>query len=48
MPISEITYHMPTLDDVFLRLTGRGLRDAEAGLMEHVRARMMARFRRGR
>jgi len=46
--ISEITYHMPTLDDVFLRLTGRGLRDAEAGLMEHIRARMMARFRRGR
>ena len=48
VPISEITYHMPTLDDVFLRLTGRGLRDAEAGFMEHIRARMMARFRRGR
>ncbi len=48
LAISEVSYHMPTLDDVFLRLTGRGLRDEEAGMFEALRARMMARFRRGR
>ena len=46
--VAEVSYRMPTLDDVFLKLTGRGLRDAEAGPFEHVRARMMARMRRRR
>ncbi len=43
VPISEISYHMPTLDDVFLRLTGRGLREAEAGGPWLSRRRAMAR-----
>jgi len=48
LTVAEVSYRLPTLDDVFLRLTGRGLRDAEAGPLEHIRARMMARMRRGR
>ena len=48
LAVAEVSYRLPTLDDVFLRLTGRGLRDAEAGPFEHVRARMMARMRRWR
>jgi len=46
LTISEVSYRMPTLDDVFLRLTGRGLRDEEAGPLEWMRARMIARMRR--
>jgi len=37
--IREVTYHMPTLEDVFLHLTGRKLRDEEVSGMEAVRIR---------
>jgi ABC-2 type transport system ATP-binding protein len=33
--LASIEVHRPTLDDVFLTLTGRTLRDAEAGQPEH-------------
>ena len=48
VPVAEVSYRLPTLDDVFLSLTGRGLRDAEAGPRERMRAHMMARARMGR
>jgi ABC-2 type transport system ATP-binding protein len=32
--LDSIEVHRPTLDDVFLTLTGRSLRDAEAGQPE--------------
>ena len=41
--IDEITYHSPTLEDVFLRLTGRRLRDEKASFFDHVRMRMRPR-----
>ena len=31
LPVSTVTLARPTLDDVFLRLTGRSLREAEQG-----------------
>jgi ABC-2 type transport system ATP-binding protein len=36
--IQEITYHKPTLNDVFLHLTGKELRDSEASTVEAFRA----------
>ena len=35
--ISSISLHRPTLDDVFLKLTGRQLRDQEVGAREHMK-----------
>ena len=35
--IREVKYSKPTLEDVFLQLTGKSLREYEAGFMEHVR-----------
>jgi ABC-2 type transport system ATP-binding protein len=45
--IHSITLRRPTLDDVFLRLTGRELRDEEASGMETMRAWARSRARRG-
>ena len=42
LEVAEVSYRLPTLDDVFLNLTGRALRDEEAGAMELMRARMRA------
>jgi ABC-2 type transport system ATP-binding protein len=36
--LESIEIHRPTLDDVFLTLTGRSLRDAESGADEAVEA----------
>ncbi|MDP6099877.1 MAG: ATP-binding cassette domain-containing protein [Dehalococcoidia bacterium] len=44
--IQSITLRRPTLDDVFLRLTGRELRDEEASGMETMRAWARTRMRR--
>jgi ABC-2 type transport system ATP-binding protein len=38
--ISSISLHRPTLDDVFLKLTGRQLRDQEVGAREHMKELM--------
>lgn len=45
--INSISLRRPTLDDVFLKLTGRQIRDAEAGEREVVRAMMRGRHGRG-
>ncbi|RLI34808.1 ABC transporter ATP-binding protein [Candidatus Bathyarchaeota archaeon] len=37
LKILEASYHAPTLEDVFLRLTGRRLRDSEVGGIESIR-----------
>lgn len=37
--VREVTYHTPTLEDVFLHLTGRKLRDEEVGGIEAIRIR---------
>jgi len=39
----SIGIHRPTLDDVFLKLTGRAIRDEEAGLKEQMKGRVMRR-----
>jgi len=44
--ISEIKYTKPSLNDVFLQLTGRALRDEEASWRDHARLRTQARWRR--
>ena len=44
--IHSITLRRPTLDDVFLRLTGRELRDEEASGMETMKAWARSRVRR--
>ncbi len=41
----SIGIHRPTLDDVFLKLTGRAIREEEVGSKENLRAFMMARRR---
>jgi ABC-2 type transport system ATP-binding protein len=43
-PLTSVTVRQPTLDDVFLHLTGRELRDSELDSKEQLVARM-ARFR---
>lgn len=45
--IHSITLRRPTMDDVFLRLTGRELRDEAASGMETMRAWARSRIRRG-
>jgi ABC-2 type transport system ATP-binding protein len=42
-PLHSIGVHRPTLDDVFLHLTGRAIRDHEAGASDQLR--QMMRFR---
>jgi ABC-2 type transport system ATP-binding protein len=43
-PLASVTVRQPTLDDVFLNLTGREIRDEELDSQEQLVARM-ARFR---
>jgi ABC-2 type transport system ATP-binding protein len=45
-PLLSIGIHRPTLEDVFLKLTGRAIRDTEAGEREQLR--QMLSMRRGR
>jgi len=45
--ILEVKYSKPTLNDVFLHLTGRELRDESGSWMDFMRARMRRGFRRG-
>jgi ABC-2 type transport system ATP-binding protein len=42
-PVDTITLRRPSLDDVFLKLTGRAIRDEEAGTKDQMRA-MASRF----
>ncbi|MHB8507174.1 MAG: ATP-binding cassette domain-containing protein [Candidatus Dormibacteria bacterium] len=44
-PVSSLSLRRPSLDDVFLKLTGRGIREEEAGSMDQLRG--MARMFRG-
>ena len=37
VPITSITIHKPTLEDVFLSFTGKTIREQEAGQKEHMR-----------
>lgn len=47
VPIQAISLHRPTLEDVFLKLTGRAIRDEDAGQIDQMRdhARMWTRRR---
>jgi len=45
-PISSISLRRPTLDDVFLKLTGRQIRDGEISSLERMRERFRLRRRR--
>ncbi|RLA91724.1 MAG: ABC transporter ATP-binding protein [Deltaproteobacteria bacterium] len=44
--IKEVRYLRPSLEDVFLQLTGKGLRDEEASFFDHIRMRRMRMRRR--
>ncbi|HVM40634.1 MAG TPA: ATP-binding cassette domain-containing protein [Acidimicrobiia bacterium] len=45
--IQSVSVHRPTLDDVFIKYTGRDIRDAEAGAVDQFRMNPMVRgFRR--
>jgi ABC-2 type transport system ATP-binding protein len=46
VPVNTVTIRRPSLDDVFLKLTGRAIRDSEAGGVDQLRA--MAQMFRGR
>jgi ABC-2 type transport system ATP-binding protein len=37
IPITSITIHKPTLEDVFLSFTGKTIREEEAGIKEQMR-----------
>lgn len=45
LPISEISLRRPTLDDVFLKLTGRAIREETVGATEQMRAHIKMRRR---
>jgi len=44
--VAEVAYHSPTLEEVFLKFTGRRLRDETAGFFEHARMVVRSRWRR--
>jgi ABC-2 type transport system ATP-binding protein len=46
VPITSVSFRRPSLDDVFLKLTGHAIRDEAAGTMDHMR--MMGRVFGGR
>ena len=46
--ISELKYNHPSLNDVFIKLTGRSIREEMGSWMNIMRIRMMARMRRRR
>lgn len=45
VPINSISLRRPTLDDVFLKLTGRMIRDENAGVIDTMRAHVRMRRR---
>ena len=47
-PLASVSVREPTLDDVFLHLTGREIRDSELDSMDQLRSAMGRRFGRGR
>ncbi len=47
-PIHSVGLRRPTLEDVFLKLTGRAIRDEGGNGMEQVKAMVMARRRQGK
>jgi ABC-2 type transport system ATP-binding protein len=47
-PVLSVMVHPPTLDDVFLKLTGREIRDDEASGHDKLKARMQRMGRAGR
>ena len=47
-PINSVGLRRPTLEDVFLKLTGRAIREEEGSGNEQVKAMVMARRRQGR
>jgi ABC-2 type transport system ATP-binding protein len=46
VPIQAISVHRPTLDDVFLKLTGSAMRDEEGGAWDAFRARIRSGWNR--
>ncbi len=46
--VLSVAFHRPSLDDVFLKLTGRAIRDEEASSTDHLRMMSRAWGRRGR
>jgi ABC-2 type transport system ATP-binding protein len=47
-PLTSVTVREPTLDDVFLHLTGREIRDSELDAKEQLVSNMSRRFGRNR
>ena len=47
VPLSAVTLSRPSLDDVFLKLTGKAIRDASAGEMDQMRTMMSMWSRSG-
>ena len=45
VPVTAVTLSRPSLDDVFLKLTGKAIRDEGAGEMDQMRV-MMSRWSR--
>jgi ABC-2 type transport system ATP-binding protein len=43
VPVTSVASRRPSLDDVFLKLTGHAIRDEEAGATDHMRMFMRAR-----
>jgi len=43
VPVTSVASHRPSLDDVFLKLTGHAIRDEAAGSTDHMRMFMRAR-----
>jgi ABC-2 type transport system ATP-binding protein len=48
VPLNAVTLSRPSLDDVFLKLTGRAIRDESAGQMDQMRSMVAMWSRRGR
>jgi ABC-2 type transport system ATP-binding protein len=46
-PLTSVTVRQPTLDDVFLHLTGREIRDSELDSKDQLVSAMSRRFGRG-
>ena len=46
--VTSVAFNRPTLDDVFLKLTGRAIREEEASTTDHLRMMSRAWGRRGR
>jgi len=46
--VDSVELHKPTLDDVFLSVTGRSIRDERGSFMEGVRRNVIVQSARGR